>query len=83
MRLRLLLQGFGAAEDENVRAQTQAWMGRLFDWVKHASGANPEQMHMFFAQGMMLTVAASIGALDKAGSEEWARTMLMRPATGR
>jgi hypothetical protein len=40
-------------------------------------------MHMFFAQGMMLTVAASIGALDKAGSEEWARTMLMRPATGR
>jgi AcrR family transcriptional regulator len=79
LRLRLLLQGFAAAEDHDVRDQTQAWMGRFFDWVTRSSGAAPEHVQAFFAQGMLLTVAASIGAPDKSDSDAWARTILMRP----
>lgn len=77
--LRLLLQGFSASEDADVRAQSQAWMKRVFDWVRKATGADAEQVRIFFAQGMMLTVAASIAASDKVESDEWARAMLMLP----
>jgi AcrR family transcriptional regulator len=79
VRLRLILQGFASSEDEDVRAMTQGWLGRMFAWVRRTSDASPEQVRIFFAQGMMLAVAASVRAADKAESDEWARAMLMMP----
>ncbi len=79
VRLRLILQGFASSEDEDVRAMTQGWLGRMFAWVRRTSDASPEQVRIFFAQGMMLAVAASVRAADRAESDEWARAMLMMP----
>lgn len=76
--LRLLLQGFASSEDDEVRAQSQAWMARLHTWVREATGANEAQLQTFFAQGMLLMVAASLGAEEIAADEAWARTFLLQ-----
>lgn len=77
--LRLVLQSFSSAEDPDIRASAHRWLGTMFDWVRVASGADVEAVREFFATGMMLTVAASIGASEAADTEPWARAFLMRP----
>jgi AcrR family transcriptional regulator len=79
VQLRLVLQGASSAEDEDIRACIQSCMGRMFAWVREATGASAEEVRDFFAYGMMLTVAASIRAMDVASSDEWARAMLLMP----
>lgn len=79
IQLRLVLQGASSAEDEEIRQTIQDCMGRMFDWVRATTGASAAQVQQFFAYGMMLTVAASIRAMDKADSGEWARAMLLMP----
>ncbi len=76
--LRLLLQGFASSEDDDVRAQSHAWMGRLHAWIREATGADEAQLQMFFAQGMLLMVAASLGA-EEVADAAWARTFLLHP----
>lgn len=79
VELRLVLQGVSAAEDEEVRQKVQSRMKGMFDWIRETSGADAESVRQFYAYGMMLSVAASLRAADKAGSEAWARGMLMMP----
>ncbi|HEV2073059.1 MAG TPA: TetR/AcrR family transcriptional regulator [Thermomicrobiales bacterium] len=79
VQLRLVLQGFSSSEDREVRVQSQECLGRMFAWTREATGADAEQVRLLFAQGMTLMVAASIRAWERAGSEEWARAMLMMP----
>lgn len=79
VQLRLVLQGASSAEDEDIRRCIQDCMGRMFAWVRESTGASAEEVQQFFAYGMMLTVAASIRAMDRAG-EDWARAMLLMPA---
>ncbi len=76
--LRLVLQSFSSAEDPEVRAAAHRWLGRMFTWIREASGADAETVRHFFATGMMLTVAASIRAAE-ATDEPWARAFLMQP----
>lgn len=77
--LRLILQGASSAEDEEIRQTIQAAMDRMFRWVRRETGAGAADVQRFFAYGMMLTVAASIRAMDVADRDEWARAMLLRP----
>jgi len=79
VQLRLVLQGASSAEDEEIRQTIQDCMGRMFAWVRTATGASATDVQQFFAYGMMLTVAASLRAMDRAGNEEWARAMLLMP----
>lgn len=79
VQLRLVLQGASAAEDEDVRRHIQACMKRMYEWIGRASGAGPKRVQIFYAQGMMLMMAASMRAFEQAGTEEWARGMLMMP----
>jgi AcrR family transcriptional regulator len=79
MELRLVLQASAAAEDAEIRVRLKDNMDRMFTWVRESTGASYETVQTFWAQGMMLTVAASIGALEDADRAEWARAMLMRP----
>lgn len=79
VQLRLVLQGASSAEDEDIRRTIQDCMRRMFAWVREATGASASDVQQFFAYGMMLTVAASLRAMDRADSEEWARAMLLMP----
>lgn len=77
--LRLVLQATAAAEVPEIRRHLAANMKRMFDWVREFSHASYEDVQMFWAQGMTLTMAASLGARQDANDEEWARAMLMMP----
>jgi AcrR family transcriptional regulator len=77
--LRLVLQAAGAASDPDIAHALKTNMKRMFDWVRNETGATYEDVREFWAQGMTLTMAASIGAIADAGEEEWARAMLMLP----
>jgi hypothetical protein len=77
--LRLVLQGSAAAEDVEVRTHLKAGMNRMWDWLRQATCADYHEVQMFWAQGMMLTVAASVRAMDDVETSEWARATLMMP----
>lgn len=81
VELRFVLQASAAAEDDEIRAYLKEGIAAMFGWVRHATGASYEAVREFWAYGMMLTVAASIGAAEDAEHAEWARAMLMLPDT--
>jgi AcrR family transcriptional regulator len=67
--LLMQMQCYAACDDPEVRAVVQRRYGELFRWAQRASAANQEQMHTFFANGMLLNVAAAID-LPSVG-EDW------------
>jgi AcrR family transcriptional regulator len=71
--LRLLLQSFAACDDPEIRAACHRCMEEMHAWVVETIGASPEAIQHWFAIGMMLTVAAAIGAPPIADKAEWAR----------
>ncbi|MDQ3524342.1 MAG: TetR/AcrR family transcriptional regulator [Chloroflexota bacterium] len=75
--LRLLMQAYSAAADDEVRDQCQEAMSDLYAWVRAATGASAQEAQVFFAQGMILMVGVSIGAPDKL-DQEWARAFMLR-----
>lgn len=77
--LRLVLQASAAAADDDIREHLKTRMSDMFHWVRMATGADYETIQTFWAQGMMLTVAASIGVTQDVNESEWARAMLMMP----
>lgn len=77
--LRLVLQASAAAADDDIRNHLKTRMSEMFQWLREATGASYETVQTFWAHGMMLTVAASIGAMHDVRESEWARAMLMMP----
>jgi AcrR family transcriptional regulator len=71
--LRLQLQAYAACDDPDIRAVVQQEWTALYDAVTNASGASDEHIHEFFAEGMLLNVAAAIGDLDAAFTLRFAR----------
>lgn len=65
----MLLQGFAAAGDEDVREAVGEGYANLWRFVKDASGASEEEVRNFFAMGMLLTVDTAIGLTEKLGKE--------------
>lgn len=74
--LRLLLQSFSAAADDEVRHACQQAMSGLFDLVRRETGVPAPEAQIFFAQGMLIMVGVSIGA-PEAQDEEWARAFML------
>lgn len=65
-KLRMQLQAYAACDDPDIRAVVrEEWTG-LHDAVARASGADELAIHAWFAEGMLLNVAAAIGDLDAA-----------------
>ena len=64
--LRLQLHAYAACEDLDVRAVVRGEWTVLYEAVTRMSGADPAAIHAWFAEGMLLNVAASIGDLDDA-----------------
>jgi len=75
--LRVQLQAYAACGDEDVRQVVREEFAALYELVKRESGASDEAIHQFFAEGMLLNVAA---ALELGGDPDtWSLARLMRP----
>lgn len=62
--LRLQLHAYAACDDPDIRTVVREEWTRLHEAVARVSGADPGALHAWFAEGMLLNVAASIGHLD-------------------
>ncbi|HKH12931.1 MAG TPA: TetR/AcrR family transcriptional regulator [Rubrobacter sp.] len=65
----MLLQGFAASHDEDVREAVGEGYAGLWRFVKGISGASDEEVRNFFAMGMLMTVDAAIGLTEKLGKQ--------------
>ncbi len=54
------LQAYAACADRDVQRVVREEFGRLHRRVAEISGASPEEIHRFFAEGMLLNVAAAV-----------------------
>jgi hypothetical protein len=66
----MLLQGFAAADDPEVREAVGERYAGLWRFVEGISGASEQEVWRFFATGMLLTVDAAIGLLPRLGKEK-------------
>jgi AcrR family transcriptional regulator len=64
--LRLQLHAYAACDDPEIRTVVRGEWSVLYATVTRVSGADPAAIHAWFAEGMLLNVAASIGNLDDA-----------------
>jgi AcrR family transcriptional regulator len=79
--LRVQLQAYAACGDEDVRKVVREEFAELYATVKRDSGASNQEIHLFFAEGMLLNVAA---ALELGGSPEtWSLSGLLETMPGR
>jgi AcrR family transcriptional regulator len=65
-KLRLQLQAYAACGDPAIQAVVHEEWTRLYDTVAELSGADELRLHQWFAEGMLLNVAAAIGDLEEA-----------------
>jgi AcrR family transcriptional regulator len=73
--LRVQLQAYAACGDDDVREVVREEFTELYASVKRDSGASNEDIHHFFAEGMLLNVAA---ALELGGTPEtWSLSGLL------
>jgi AcrR family transcriptional regulator len=73
--LRIQLQAYAACGDDDVRQVVREEFAALYAAVKRDSGASNEDIHHFFAEGMLLNVAA---ALELGGTPEtWSLSGLL------
>jgi AcrR family transcriptional regulator len=68
------LHSFAACDDPALREQMRASFARLVDLVERESGADAEQVRVFFAHGMLLNVLAAMCAEDV--DAHWAKVLL-------
>ncbi len=67
----MLLQGFAASEDPEVKEAMVGGFAEIWRFVQEATGSSDEEVWNFMAAGMMLTVDAAIGLMPRLGKEEW------------
>lgn len=62
-----------AASMPEVAEAARSHFAKLYDLVGRETGLAPEELHRFFATGMLLNVMAAIGAQDEHGA--WAQAL--------
>jgi hypothetical protein len=67
------LQAYAACSDPDVRAVVREGWSRLYRRVSEISGASKEQIHQFFAEGMLLNLGAAVGLPGEA--KDWTLEM--------
>ena len=72
--LRLQLNSYAACGDPDVRAVVRDEFLALWRTIGRISGADPAELHEWFAEGMLINVIASIG--DARTLEEFDATLL-------
>ena len=61
--LRLQLQAYAACDDPDIRAVVRQEWTKLYEAVARWSGADDAALRAWFAEGMLLNVAAAVGDL--------------------
>jgi AcrR family transcriptional regulator len=74
--LALQLQLYAAAYDPEIRACVATRFAQLHELCGELSGAGPEELRAFMAQGMLCNVAAALDIPQIAWDENWAREQL-------
>ena len=59
-QLLVQLQAYAACADPDVQVVVREEFGRLHRRVRELSGADPRDIHRFFAEGMLLNIAAAV-----------------------
>ena len=59
-KLLVQLQAYAACSDPDVQAVVREEFGALHRRVRELSGASPLELHQFFAEGMLLNIAAAV-----------------------
>ena len=62
------LQAYAASSDPDVRAVVREEFGLLHRRVREVSGASAEDLHRFFAEGMLLNLGAAVGLPGQAAT---------------
>ena len=62
--LRLQMQAYAACDDEDIQRVVRGGWTALYDAVANASGADEDSIHHWFAEGMLMNVAAAVGGLN-------------------
>ena len=62
------LQAYAACSDPEVRSVVREEFGRLHRRVADVSGASPDEIHHFFAEGMLLNLGAAVGLPGEAAT---------------
>lgn len=70
--LLLQMQSYVACVDPDIQAVVRRRFAKLYRFVEHVSGAGEDQVRQFFAQGMLLNVAASMDLPALLETEGWA-----------
>jgi AcrR family transcriptional regulator len=71
-RLLFQMQAYAAAGDPEIREPVRERYGELVEEVTRLTGAGPEEVWRFFANGMLLNVIAALGLEEIADQQEWA-----------
>jgi AcrR family transcriptional regulator len=80
--LALQLQLYAAAYDPEIRTCVATRFAQLHELCGELSGAEPERLRAFMAQGMLCNVAAALDMPQIAWDENWARERLSELAGG-
>jgi AcrR family transcriptional regulator len=76
--LLMQMQGYAACDDPAVKEVVRDEFAKIYRFVARSSGAPAEKIRGFFAEGMLMNVAA---AMDLAAlQEDWARVCVGDPA---
>jgi len=62
--LRLQMQAYVACDDPDIQRVVRDEWKKLYDAVARASGSDEESIHHWFAEGMLMNVAAAVGGLN-------------------
>jgi len=76
--LLMQLQAYAACSDPDVRSAVREGWGRLYGSVLKASGASKDEIHQFFAEGMLLNLGAAVGLPGEA--RDWTLEMFEEAA---
>jgi AcrR family transcriptional regulator len=71
------LNAHAACDDPAIRAEVRRGFAQLVELVERESGAGPEEVRSFFAQGMLLNVLAAMRAEDS--DAHWAQVLVGTP----
>jgi AcrR family transcriptional regulator len=72
------LHAHAASDHPEIRAQMRRGFARLVELVESETGADPKDIQVFFAHGMLINVLTAMGAEDV--DEHWA-DVLRKPPT--
>ncbi|MEU9890678.1 TetR/AcrR family transcriptional regulator [Sphaerisporangium sp. NPDC051011] len=72
----MMLQGYAACEDPNIRDLMARSTREIFEKVEAMPGFDADQAHSFIAEGMLYMVSAAMDLPGRAEREPWAERFL-------